>query len=178
MPTNDALAPIIDEVELLVAELREQSAAGLHFRIYHRFRKPGTVCAPGEEIAAICLVHRCHEYPLRLSLALRILFDYLTRRSRFPQSASQIEAGIRSDPFYTRHAANASGSSRFIRTIPRSFVRVYIARLRAAITIALREASLPMKPDAVLASHETVMNEIGYHLSATVVWLHERHYAT
>src|ERR1035441_9704188 len=96
---------LLHYIDLLFAEMAELRSSGPHFRIYHRFRKPGTDCAPGEEILAVCLVHRGREYHLRLSLALRILFDYLARHSRFPQSASQIAAGVRADRFSAQHAA-------------------------------------------------------------------------
>lgn len=171
MPMDDELILVLDEVDLLVAELRELRERGPHFRIYHRFHKPGTICAPGEEIAAICLVHRGREYPLRLSLSLRILFDYLARHNRFPQSASQIEAGIRADPFYARHSMN-SGVGRSTRSIPRSFVRVYIERLIIAITQVISESNFPANPQTVLVKKVSVINECGLQLNAWTEWVH------
>jgi hypothetical protein len=105
-------------------------------------------------------------------LSLRILFDYLARHSRFPQSATQIEAGIRADRFYNQHAATAMGNKEFTRRIPRSYVRVYIERLRSALQGAFHEAGLSMDARVVLLSQETVMNEVGYRLKATFEWLH------
>jgi len=52
---------------------------------------PGSDCLPGEEIVAVSLMYRGREYHLQLSLALRMLFDFLARHSRLPQSARQIE---------------------------------------------------------------------------------------
>lgn len=145
---------------------------GPHFRIYHRFRRPGTDCSPGEEIFAVCLVYRAREYGLPLSLALRILFDYLARHSRWPQSAAQIEAGIRTDRFYTQHAATVMAREKLTRDIPRSYVRVYIERLRLAIKSTFGKVGLQVSPHDVLLSEETVMNETGYRLKATCEWEH------
>jgi hypothetical protein len=152
-----------------MAELR---SSGPHFRIYHRFRKPGTDCSPGEEILAVCLVDHGREYHLKLSLALRILFDYLARHSRFPQSASQIEAGVRADRFSAQHAAAVMSASASTRSISRSCVKVYIERLRKALEMVFRETSLQIAARAVLLSQQTVMNEVVYRLKASFEWTH------
>ena len=104
---RDRLALVLHGVNVQLAELRKLVTTGPLFRIVHRFREPGTVCLPGEEIAVVVLVHKGREYPLLLPLALRILFDYLAKHRGLPQSAAQIEAGLRSDSFYVRHGANA-----------------------------------------------------------------------
>jgi hypothetical protein len=163
---------LLHYIDLLFAEMAELRSSGPHFRIYHRFRKPGTDCAPGEEIFAVCLVHRGREYHLKLSLALRILFDYLAHHSRFPQSASQIEAGVRADRFCTLHAASVMGRSNLTRSIPRSCVKVYIERLRSTLESAFREAGSQMDARCVLLSKETAMNEVGYRLKANFEWTH------
>jgi len=151
---NEYRSILLHYIDLIFAEIAEMRSSGPHFRIYHRFRKPGTNCAPGEEILAVCFVHRGQEYHLRLSLALRILFDYLARHSRFPQSASQIEAGVRADRFSARHAAAAMGASAFTRRISRSCVKVYIERLRSALESAFHEADLLMDTRGVLLSRK------------------------
>lgn len=163
---------LFEKVDLLLAELADLRTRGPHFRIHHRFRKPGTGCAPGEEILAVCLVHRGREYCLPLSLALRILFDYLARHSRFRQSASQIESGIRANRFYAQHGGAAMRKESFTRSIPRSYVRVYIKRLWLALENAFGEAGLLVDTRSVLLSEKTVMNEIGYRLKATFDWMH------
>lgn len=170
---RDSLEPVVDGVDLLLAELRVLKSQGPYLRIVHRFREPGTLCAPGEEIAMAFLVHRGQLYPLRLSLALRILIDYLAKHSHFPQSASQIEAGIRADLFYLKHGNNAMLPNGLKRRISRSVIREYVKRLRLAIGFAFREAGLNLDPRHVLASEPTVMNEVGYRLKATVEWSHE-----
>jgi hypothetical protein len=157
---------------LLVTELRELNDEGPHFRIVHRFHVPGTDCAPGEEVAGVYLIYRGREFHLRLSLALRLLFDYLARHSHLSQSATQIEAGIRADRFYAEHAANVHGSAKQIRSIPRSYVRVYMDRLRSALQRALQEASLELCVDRVLISQATVMNEATYRIKACIEWVH------
>lgn len=165
---------ILEKVDLLLAEAAELRARGPYFRIYHRFHRPslGLRCAPGEEISAVCLVYRGKECRLPLSLSLRILFDYLARHSRLPQSAAQIEAGIRADPFSMQHAANAMRCGQLTRKLPRSYVRVYIERMRVALERAFSRAKLPLDTGHVLFSERTVMNEAGYQLRATFSWTH------
>jgi hypothetical protein len=172
---RDSQALILEKVNLILAEIAELRERGPHFRIHHRFHRPDLGdCAPGEEIVAIGLVHRGREYFLPLSLSLRILFEYLVRHSRLPQSAAQIEAGVREDPFSTHHASNAVTQNRLTRSIPRSYVRVYIERLRNALELVFRKAGLPTEPHMVLLSEETVMNEVGYRLVATADWVHSK----
>jgi hypothetical protein len=118
------------------------------------------------------LVYRGRLYPLRLSLALRMLIDYLAQHSHFPQSASQIEAGMRTDPFYMNHGTNATFHNGLKRRISRSAIREYIKRLRLAFGLAFAEAGQALDPRQVIVSEPTVTNEIGYHLKATVEWFH------
>jgi hypothetical protein len=159
---------IAEELEVLLVERRGQSVRGPHFRIIHRFNPAnGAPCGPGEEVAAVYLVWRGREFQLRLSTVLRLLFDYLARHSRLFQSARQIECGMRESRFYARISDGSLWS-----TIPRAYVRVYIERVRAAIQQACEEAGLLLASDAVLVSEQTVMNEIGYRLNATVDWVH------
>jgi hypothetical protein len=172
MSLKDSLTPVLDKVDLLIAEMKHLRLAGLHFRVVHRFRMPTTHCWPGEEIVAVSLIHRGREYHLRLSLALRILFDYLARYSRVPQSARQIELGIRADDFYTRHAENATGRTIITRRIPRSAVKVYVKRLHRAFSLAFRDAGIRIDPGKVLISQKTVGNEVGYQLKASCDWIH------
>jgi hypothetical protein len=169
---RDSLEPVVDCVDLLLAELRVLKSQGPQLRIVHRFQKPGMLCAPGEEIAVVHIVHRGQVFPLRLSLALRMLVDYLAKHSHFPQSASQIEAGMRSDMFYTKHAANAFPQNGLRRRISRSAVKEYVQRLREAFSIAFREAGLNLDPRCVLVSEPTVSNEVGYCLKVTAEWFH------
>jgi len=142
-------------------------------RIVHRFRTPGVLgCLPGEEVFAVFLLCRGHLYQLRLSLSGRLLVDYLARHRHCAQSAAQIEAGIRADEFYQKHAANAIWHLKMIRRIPRSAVKVHIARLRRAFTVAFREAGLRFNPDDVVVARQTMSNEVGYSLKAAVDWIH------
>ena len=130
------------------------------------------LCAPGEEIVIAYLVHRGQLYPLRLSLALRMLVDYLAKHSHFPQSASQIEAGMRADLFYAKHGTNAMLHNGLKRRISRSAIREYVKQLRLALGIAFREADLNLDPRQVVASEKTVANEVRYRLRANAEWFH------
>lgn len=171
MFVNDELISIIEDGDALVAEIRELSSEGPHFRILHRFHRPGSCCARGEEVAGVYLVHQSREFWAKLSLALRMHFDHLAH-SRRSQSATQIEAGIRADRFDSHRRASAMGREDSTRTMPRSFVRVYIQRLRLALERAFDEASLLMDSRMVVLSQETVMNDVGYRLRATLEWAH------
>ena len=170
---RDSIEPIIDGVDLLLAELRLMKSQGPQLMIAHRFRDCGTLCAPGEEIVSVCLVHRGRLYPLRISLALRMLIDYLAKHSHIPQSASQIEAGIRADMFYAKHGANAFPHNGLRRRISRSAIKEYVKRLRLALELAFRQAGLNLDPRNVMAAEQTVANEVGYRLKATTVWSHD-----
>ena len=172
MFANDELMTIVEEIDVLVAEIRELNSAGPHFRIIHRFHLPGTDCAAGEEVAGIYLVHRGREYLVPLSLALRLLFDYMARHTHLPQSAAQIEAGIRAERFYVEHASAVTGFGKFSRGIPRSYVKVYFERLRLALKRQFRKANLRMDAADVVITQETVMSEVGYRLRATFEWVH------
>lgn len=168
---NDRFAPVIEEVEMLIAESSQLMAAGPRFHIVHRFHVPGTNCQAGEEVAVIWLIHQSRAYPLRLPLALRIFFDYLARH-RLPQSAAQIEAGIRRDSFASSHGANARTSRKQTRRIGSSSVKEYAKRIRQALGVAFSEAGLHVDPARVLLSESTVGNEVLYRLKAAVEWTH------
>jgi hypothetical protein len=163
---------VVDSVDLLLAELRLLKSQGPHLRIVHRFRQYGVLCAPGEEVAVAYLVHRGQTHPLRLSLALRMLIDYLAKHSHFPQSASQIEAGMRADPFYAKHGTNAILHNGLKRRITRSAIKEYIKRLRLALELTCKEAGLNIDPRQVIVSEATVTNEVGYRLKSSVEWFH------
>jgi hypothetical protein len=163
---------VIEKVDLLLAELADLRSQGPHFRIRHRFHASPRECLPGEEILSVSLVHRSQEHWLPLSLSLRVLFDYMARYSRFPQSAAQIEAGVRTDPFFLQHVSNVMQCDRCIRRIPRSYVRVYIERMRKAIARAFSDAGCAFDVASVLLIETTAMNEVGYRLKAHFDWLH------
>jgi hypothetical protein len=170
---NAEFTPVIEEVDLVLAELSQFVSAGPHFKIVHRFREPGIDgCAPGEEVAAVYLIYRAREVFVRLPLALRMLFDYLARHRHLPQSASQIEAGMKSNLFYIEHGGNAPTSADLKRKITRSAIKEYVKRVRRALTMAFDEASMDFDSFKVLVSEETVGNEVVYRLKATVEWDH------
>jgi hypothetical protein len=173
MPAKNSPSPVLNIVDLLVAEITHLRSAGPHFRIVHRFRMPGSIgCLAGEEVAAVFFVYRGHEYQLRLSLAQRLIFEYLAKHSRLAQSARQIELGIRADDFFRDHAKNANGRTTLVRRIPRSSIKEHIRRLHYAIELVFQEAGLRVDPRKVLIVQETVGNEVGYKLKATCSWTH------
>lgn len=169
---NDRFEAVVREIDLLLAESARLQARGPHFRIEHRFRKAGTICRAGEEIFAVWLIYRSQLYQLKLSLALRVLFDYLARHGRCAQSATQIEIGIRADQFCARHGANAKASRKQTRILARSGVKVYIRRIREALQTASVEAHLDLDSSQILMAEPTVGNEVVYRLKGTFAWTH------
>jgi hypothetical protein len=151
------------------------SAADVRFTVWHRFRAPGTECAAGEEVAAVSFVTNQREYFLPLSLTLRLVFDFLARHRHVPLGAAQIAASFRADPFYRKHGSNALNSGALIRRVSISSVRVYIERIRRAMTLSFREANLRIDPQDVLQSRETVTNAVGYIIRSSVEWVHSDH---
>jgi hypothetical protein len=164
-------AAVLDAVDLLFAETRHLRSQGVCFRIVHRLRRMGTICAPGEEVAAIFLMHHGREYRLRIPLSLRLLFDFLAH-SRFPQSASQIEIGMRTSQFYIQHGANGLNGKSLTRSFAKSSIRVYVQRLRRALSWSLREAGLQLDVERILVSQATVSNETGYRIIGVTDWVH------
>lgn len=163
---------ILHALEILLAELTLLRATGPTLKIIHRFRQVGSICAPGEEVFAIVLMHRGREHLVDLALAQRLLMNYLACHSHIPQSASQIAAGIRADSFYKVHGRNAISNSSMCRKISRSAVKVYVNRIREGLASACREAGLNIDPASVLLSEQTVSNEVGYRLKARIEWVH------
>lgn len=173
MPAKSSLSSFIRKVDLLVAEIAQLRASGPHFSILYRFRMPGSFDRlPGQEAYAVFVAYRGREYQLRLTLAQRIVFDYLANHRRLAQSARQIELGIRSDPFYKFHGKNANGHTVLMRRIPRSSIKEHIRRLHQAIKVVFQEAEIGIDPRSVLLVQDTVGNEVLYRLKATCSWTH------
>jgi hypothetical protein len=170
---DDEFAPVIEEIDFALAEMAALKAAGPHLKILHRWHEAGTDCAPGEETALIWFVYRAREFVVPLPLAERLLVDYWAH-CRLPQTASQIEAGFRADPYCSRHGANARTLRKQTRNIGRTSVRVYVERIREALQIAFTEAGVNLDPYQVLASKRTTGNQILYQLKAYVDWIHMR----
>lgn len=169
---KNSFQDIIENVNLLLAELKRLRAHGLTFLILHRFRDPGAICTPGEEIVGVFLMHRGRQYLVPLSCSLLLLFDYLAHHSHLPQTTSQIFAGMKADPFYRKHGANVTAHGRLTRKMSRSSLREYIKRIRMALRITLRDTGLNLSPFRVLASERTSSNQAGYRLRANCEWIH------
>jgi hypothetical protein len=165
----------MEKVDLMLLEFKQLKSSRLHFTILHRFRAPGTECAPGEEVAAVYLMYHGREYRIPLSMSLRLVFDFLAKHARLSQSASQIAACFQADEFYRQHGSNIAGHGKLRRRVVRSAVRVYVIRIRKALALAFREAGLRVDPRNILASEETAMNDVGYRLRGTFDWLHSDH---
>jgi hypothetical protein len=168
-------ARVVEEVDLVLAEAAELASVGPHFKIVHRTRELNSECSPGEEVAWALLVYRGREYLLNLSLSILLTFDYLARNRWLPQSARQIVAGMRVDPFYARHGADVRTDGKRTRKISRGAVKEYVKRIRRALEAAFGEAGLRLDPFSVLISETTEMNDIRYRLKASVEWVHRNY---
>jgi hypothetical protein len=164
--------PIIRGVKLLAAERAALLKAGPQFLILHRFWQPETLCTPGEAIAEIRLLRRTREIPVPLSLRLMLLFDYLARHKHLGQNASQIAAGLSTDPFSRQHGFYARAKSSLAKSTARTAVKQQIMRLRLGLQQAFRKAGLSFDPERVLISEPTTTNEVRYRLRASVIWEH------
>jgi hypothetical protein len=169
---SDKFTPLIEELNLLAAELRELGQVGPHFVIFHRFHVEGTICMPGEEVIKVSLVHRGREFPLRLSPAILLLFNYFAEHRRLAQSARQIQSGISTETFYTNHGANAKSGRRQTRRFNHVSIKEYVKRLRGSLAVAFREAELKLAPGAVLKSERTENNIVVYRLKISAEWVH------
>lgn len=169
---NNRFASVLHRIRVWQWAGKRLATLGPHFKIVHRFRIQGSHCLPGEEVAWVILVHRGREYILPLPLALLLLFDYLAQNRRFPQSAAQIVAGLRTEEFYLRHGANGKSGVRRTRRFSCSGLKVYVERIRRALERIFNEAGLKLDPASVLRSVPLESNSVGYQLRATVQWIH------
>jgi hypothetical protein len=167
---SENIRDVVRSSETLLLELRELRQRGPLIRIVHRFRKPETECQAGEEVWGVYLIVRGHETLIRLSLALRLLLEYLARTRHVPQSATQIVAGLHKSQFCRQHSLNSGiiASRRFSR----SGIKEYIKRVRKALDIAFCEGRLHLDSKDVLVSKCTVGNEKHYQLRARTEWVH------
>jgi hypothetical protein len=167
---SDDLRRIARNAEVVLLELRELAQGGPVIRIAHRFHRLGTDCQAGEEVWAVYLVFRVRELPLRMTLAIRLLIDYLARTRHVPQSATQIAAGMRESIFYRCHGGNGGTVSQ--RSFSRSAIKEYVKRARKSLDITFREAKIQLDSRRVLVSRNTVGKEKLYQLRARIEWLH------
>jgi hypothetical protein len=161
------LAPVLDRVAFILAERRYLRAVGPHFVIVHESSSGGSVCSPGEIVSEISIAHGGHRFEIPLSLTLRLLFDFLARHPRSPQTPSEIAARFRSDQFCARHGLNIAADGSLTRNVSRTAVRVYVGRIRAALALSFNEANLRVEPCAVLTSEKS-----GYRLRGAFEWAH------
>lgn len=162
--------PVLYKAEFLLLEHSSHITSGPKVQIAHRFRLGPFGCQPGEEVFQVSLLHRGRQTVISLSLALRLLFNYLATYRRTPQSATQIASGINASEFYALHGINAGVPSR--RNITRTAIKEYIKRIRQALAFSLREAGIPLRSSEVLIGQATVGNEVLYRLRAAVEWIH------
>jgi hypothetical protein len=164
---SDRLDLVIEEVNLLVAEAAKMKARGPHFVIIHRWQRPGTDCLAGEEIVSARFMPHGRTFELELAVGPLIVLDFLARHRWLPQNASRIAASLNRDPFYSHHGANAPTSRKQTRKFTHGAVKVYVERIREAMTLAFTGGGVNLDPLLVLVS-----TPAGYRLKATVDWIH------
>jgi len=162
----------------VLAERRELAAEGPRFCIVHQTRGawPGADdlrvgCLRGEELAGVLLLHEEREHQVRLSPAEAELFNFLAQR-RIAQTSSQIERGMRSDPFCAAQRLRARSSNRRSAQFHRTSIKTYAQRIKAAIALAFAETGIPFDPGDVMIAQRTVWNEVAYAIRARVEWRH------
>ena len=164
-----SLAVLLDAIDLVIAEMDQLQRDGPCFEIIHRYSQGG--CAPGEETNAIFLVHGGRFFQVPLSLAQRLLFNFLADHRRIAMDSSQIVSGLAGDWFYRDHAAN-SGYRQF-KKIRRPTVKVLIQRIREALALTFAKAKLRLDPRDVLRSCPAEGSKrVLYKLQAEIRWHH------
>jgi hypothetical protein len=101
-----------------------------------------------------------------------LLFNYFAEHRRLAQCARQIQSGISTDAFYTKHGANAKSGKRQTRRFSHVSIKEYVKRLRGSLAVACGEAGLKLDPDEILVSESTESNEVNYRLRISVEWIH------
>lgn len=174
MRNNEQLKPIVEEIDYLLAERRQLATDGPHFMVTHGHHVPGTLCLRGETVERVCLVHRCHAFPLHLSPTGLLIVDCLCRYHVSSLSATRIEEILTSNPFYIHHGANALRKNKNRIQPNRASIKVYIQRVREQMEKVFREAGLNLAPDRVLISATTDSNVVVYRLRASVELIHHQ----
>lgn len=159
-------------IALMKHERRELSQCGPLLMITHRAWQRGTICTPGEVIYKVELVYRGKRFLVRLSTALLLLLDYLSRHRYTPQSLSQIAAGVALDPFCQEHGAHAGAQKVLAKELSRPAVKQQLLRLRGALQDAFDDAGLSLDAKRVLISEETDGSEVLYRLKAGIDYEH------
>jgi hypothetical protein len=168
---QDNFTPILQKIDLVIAEQAQISASGPHFVIVSQCSCQKSERALQEEVGDILLLHHGRRFSLPLSRRLGVLFDYLGRHRHLAQSATQIAIGMSVDASCRRggERPGTRGGSRI--TASRTAVKQQILRLRQALSHTFDEAALTLEATRVLVSQETVTNEVRYRLKARIDWV-------
>ncbi|HEY5214950.1 MAG TPA: hypothetical protein VIJ38_18215 [Acidobacteriaceae bacterium] len=172
MRTDEALRPIITEVEFLLAERRQLAAEGPHFIVTHGNHRSGLLCTSGETVEQVSMGYRWNEFPLYLSPTGLLIFDCLCRHRQISLTARRIAQILASDLFYVHNGANAHGGRRKLIHPDRVSIKVHIQRIREQIAKAAVEAGLALDPSRILISEMTDSNTVVYRLKASVEFRH------
>ena len=167
MYASDPTDRIIEEIEFIEAERRESRESGPHFRIIHRSEHRSDSNYSYQEAVAVFLVCGDRFFQVMLGSVLVRLFDYMARHNRLAQTAEADRKRHSGGPPFRAHRRTKPRNCR----TPRRYVRVYVDRIRVALDLVFQECGLGIRPESVLISEDTVMNEVGYRLRASFEWL-------
>ncbi len=151
-----------EEVDVLLEEIASTEHCGPTFniRLHHETLRSGTHI----RIRSVSLVYRRQSYQLPLGHRLLMFFhDMATHREG--RTATAIARDLRVGQY---RIATQSGSERNWR-IAASSIRVYVDRVRAALSMTLASAHLPLDPCSVVCSRATTSNQVLYFIRARVL---------
>lgn len=159
-------------VDYLIAK-RHSTFVPPRLAIVHGYRKPGTICLPGETLDRCMLRLPEWELPIPLSLPGLMICDCMVRHHRTPLTIARMERILTNDPFYRRLGANAFERIEKMPMFTRVAIRVYITRLRQQIAKALRKGGSMLSPDEVVISEPTDSNVVVHRISLPVEIVHQ-----
>lgn len=160
-------------VDYLIAK-RQSSFVPPRLVIVHGYRRPGTVCLPGESIESAHLQYSPPDMvvPVRLSLAGLIVCDCMVRFHHTLLSTRHMERIVTSDPFYRHLGANSFERIKNVPKFTRTSLRVYVARMREQIAKAMKEGGSLLSAEDALASETTDSNVVVHRLNLPVDIIH------
>ena len=165
MNDNYRFAPILEEIEFLIAERNQIACSGPHLVIQYKSDKEGR-----RDIVSVRLIHHSRSFQIKLSFLGRIFVDFLAQRRHVPQTAAEIEAGI--DGLYAKDTTHPRGSRRR-HLITRRMAKVYVQRLRSALGRTFQDAGLRTNPYRIVLSERSETNMALYRLRCTAEWRKE-----
>jgi hypothetical protein len=163
---------IVTEIEYRRARRKHWAKERPRLVVVHGYHQPGTVCLAGESLEGAQLSFPDRDIPVHLSLPGLMVCDCLARHHSTPLSVARMEHILARDPFYRRLGANGFERAKEIPKFTRVALRVYIARLRAQIAIALKKGGSTLSAEEALKAETTDSNVVVHCINLPVEVLH------